>query len=97
MSDLVPARNYCCYSPLCDGEVKGLDKEPKPHGLAAICWACGSDLYTVPRYGATQEHVESHPKIDKRMLTSIHMPYNPINWQQMFAGMIVSRPQGQSD
>lgn len=95
----IPTRNYTCFSPLCDGAVRGLDSVPKPEGRGAVCWSCGSDLYTLPRYGATSEHVKQHPKVTPVMLAT-HAPsvvFGPMGWMQAFAGMTITRPEGASE
>lgn len=94
----IKMRSYQCFSPLCDGSVKAIDKEPKPHGRAALCWCCESDKYTVPRYGATEEAVAHHPKVTRQMLGSRIDTSSLGNWQATFAGLLVSNPHpGQAD
>ncbi len=79
---VVNVRVYTCHSVDCAGEVSGMDKIPKPHGIAAICWACGSDLWTMPRFGADDaSHI---PNVKKPIV----YPKPNVNWaaawQQMF-------------
>lgn len=95
---MIKSRNYKCYSPMCDGEVQAVDTVPKPEGRAAECWCCGSDLYTVPRYGAPDDAVAANPKVSKMMLRSSVPATSINNWQAAFTGLFIPRPNGaQSD
>ena len=94
MAEPIRARNYTCYSPQCEGQIKGLDKVPKMYGRAAECWCCGSELYTIPRYGAPGDAVAHRPGVTPIMLntSSGNSFINPGGWFQSFQGLLVSRP-----
>lgn len=99
MAEPIKARNYTCYSPACEGQIKGLDKVPKMYGRAAECWCCGSDLYTLPRFGAPTTAVVGRPGVTANMLqtSSATSNINPAGWFQSFQGLLVTRPAGQRD
>jgi hypothetical protein len=82
---IVKTRSYTCFGAECDGAVKGLDAVPKEHGRAAVCWSCGSDLFTVPRYGASDAAVLGNPKVPKPGTFVPHLTA----WQQVFAGLTI--------
>lgn len=91
----INSRIYTCYSSECAGGVSGRDTDPKPHGVAATCWACGTDLYTMPRFGAPSDHI---PEVKK--IITYPKPVNAIGygWAESFANLWAPRQDvGQRD